>query len=225
MFWSLEIAKTLAKLDLDSNGNGLRSHFNDDNFWLKLGGFLLRKLWHWVSLINLRILMCIMDLVRRFVIKGLALYLNLPLCWVWIWRSIIMFEFVIVLSLILKVYHYVWIFHCVESNVEGLSLCLNLSLCMGFILKFCHYVLDWKFVPIVLMRLNVSVWTWKVYNYVKVNLNVIVRESMCLNVLVWKSYVSVFQFESLSVYVSLSVWMCLSVHCLVCHLFFYNFQV
>jgi hypothetical protein len=195
MFWSLEIAKIQAKLELDSNDNGLRSHLNDDNFWLELGGFLLRKLWNWVSLTNLRILMCIMDLAGRsiimskFVIKGLPLCLNLSLCWVWFRRSIIMFEFVIVLSLILKVYHYVWIFHCVESNFEGLSLCLNLSLCINFSLKFCHYVIDWKFVPIVLMSLNVLVWTLKVYNYVKVNLNVIVCESMCLNVLVWKSYV------------------------------------
>ncbi len=119
MFWSLERAKTQAKLELDSNGNGLRSHFDDDNFWLKLGGFLLRKLRHWVSFTNLRILMCIMDLVGRFVfmfkfvIKGLPLCLNLSLCWVWFRRFVILFEFVIVLSLILKVYHYVWICHCV----------------------------------------------------------------------------------------------------------------
>jgi hypothetical protein len=128
-------SKTQAKHELDSNGNGLRSHLDDDNFWPKLGGFLLRKLWHWVSLTNLRTLMCIMDLVGRFVImskfvsKGLPLCLNLSLCWVWFWRFVIMFEFVIVLSLILKVYHYVWVCHCVESNFEGLSLCLSLSLC------------------------------------------------------------------------------------------------
>jgi len=221
----LERAKTQARLELDSNGNGLRSHLDDDNFWPKLCGFLLKKLWHWVSLTNLRTLMCIMDLVGRFVIMSKFVIMGLPLCWVWFWRSVNMFEFVIVLNLILKVYHYVWICHCIESNFEGLSLCLNVSLCMSFSLKFCHYVLVWKFVPIVLMCLNVSVWTLKVYHYVKVNLNVIVCESMCLNVLVWKSYVKCFNFK---VWVSMWVWVfecVLRVHCLVCLLFFCNFQV
>jgi hypothetical protein len=33
-----------------------------------------------------------------------------------------------------------------------------LPLCMSFSLKICHYVLVWKLVPIVLMCLNVLVW-------------------------------------------------------------------
>jgi hypothetical protein len=36
--------------ELNSNGNGLGSHFNNDYFWPKLGDFLLKKLHHYVDL-------------------------------------------------------------------------------------------------------------------------------------------------------------------------------
>jgi hypothetical protein len=35
-------SKTKAKFQLDSNGNGLKSHLDDDSFWPKLSGFFVK---------------------------------------------------------------------------------------------------------------------------------------------------------------------------------------
>jgi hypothetical protein len=45
------------RFDLDFNGNGLESCFDDDKFWPKFGGFLLKKLWYEISLISLKMLL------------------------------------------------------------------------------------------------------------------------------------------------------------------------